>query len=272
MNTQQSFRTLTSAFLLVMSSICTLTSCQTNSVNPGDGTTTTPDAGNTTAGKAGYLIGTVTDPQGKPLSRATIYTDNTVIKGRGAEVNTTANGTYQLQLVKDLGQWVAKGYILKQYNDRVYKINLDPENPDSFTEEEKPVRNFQWKLTGHIPDLSLDLYYGGTVETFRDLNADELRDNENIEFTFTPVGPLIDGSAGKALTLRSKKRYDSFIKDVPIGRYKVTAVYKPTGQALRVCDVYNDSDYNYSSSVTVDFTGRESATRSNMMGIGYTNR
>ncbi|GAB3717052.1 hypothetical protein GCM10027592_58840 [Spirosoma flavus] len=268
-------RIIAGAVLLTVSSLLTLTACETKpGVDPDNSTTKPTDGGNTdngkTDGKAGYLIGTVTDPQGKPLSRATIFTDNTVFKGRGSEVNTATNGTYQVQLVKDLGQWIAKGYILKQYNDRVYKINLEAENPDSFTEDEKPIRNFQWKLTGHTPDLSLDLYYGGTVETFRDLNADDLRDNENIEFTFKPVGPLIDGSTGKTLTLRSKKRYDSFIKDVAIGRYVVTAVYKPTGKALKVRDVYESGEY--ATSITVDFTGRESATRSNMMGIGYTNQ
>ncbi|CCH03119.1 hypothetical protein FAES_5120 [Fibrella aestuarina BUZ 2] len=242
-----------------------LTACTKTNIDPTD-----PIDG--PGGKAGYLVGTVTDPHGKALPRATIYTDNTVFKGRGSEVKTSSDGTYQLQLVKNLGQWVAKGYILKQYNDRVYKISLDPDNADSFTDAEKPVRNFRWKLTGHIPDLSLDLYYGGTLEMSRDLNANELRDNENVEFTLTPVGPLIDGSTGKPLTLRAKRRYDTFLKDIPMGRYRITAVYKPTGQALRVCDYYNDSDYTYASSVTVDFTGTESATRANMMGISYTNR
>ncbi|GAB3997594.1 hypothetical protein GCM10028807_43020 [Spirosoma daeguense] len=268
MNNRLSIRVFVGAVLLTMSSLLTLSACENNSPKPDEGNS--PTNGNTLAGKAGYLVGTVTDPQGKPLSRATIYIDNTVVKGRGAEVNSSSNGTYQIQLVKDLGQWIAKGYMLKQYNDRVYKINLDPENPDSFAENEKPVRNFQWKLTGHIPDLSLDLYYGGTVEMFRDPNVIDLNDNENIEFTFKPVGPLIDGSTGKTLTLRSKKRYDSFIRDVPIGRYQVSAVYKPTGKALRVNNVFEDGEY--AASVTVDFTGRESATRANMMGIGYTNR
>lgn len=253
--------------LLVLAGGLATTACQTSGP---DGQIITP--GPTTSGKSGYLVGKVTDPQGNPLPRATIFTDNTVIKGRGAEVNTGADGRYELQLVKDLGQWVAKGYILKTYNDRVYKINLDPENPDSFTDAEKPVRNFQWKLTGHIPDPSLDLYYGGTIELFRDYNASDLRDNENIEFTFTPVGPLIDGSTGKTLTLRAKKRYDNYITDVPIGRYKVTAIYKPTGQALKVRDAYYENDYNYSPSVIVDFTGRESANHANMLGIGYSNQ
>ncbi len=255
-------------FLFLLGSLA-LPACTTTVVAPDstDGPGNTPSAN----GKAGYLVGMVTDPQGKPLPRATVFTDNTVFKDRGAEVNTATDGTYQVQLVKDMGQWVAKGYILKAYNDRIYKINLHPENLDSFSDTEKPVRNFQWKLTGHVPDLSLDLYYGGMAELFRDPNVDDLGDNENIEFTLTPVGPLIDGSAGKVMTLRAKKRYDSFIRDIPIGRYTVTAVHKPTGQKLRVGDAFAD-EIEYAPSVTLDFTGRESATRANTIGILFTNR
>lgn len=259
-----------STVLLLIGSFLSLTACETNAVEPGD-PTTQPNPDPVESGKTGYVIGRVTDPQGKPLPRATIFTDNTVFKGRGAEVNTASDGTYQIQLVKDLGQWVAKGYILKSYNGKVYKINLDPENSDSFTDGEKAVRDFQWKLTGHVPDLSLDLYYGGTVEMLRDLNAEGLRDNENIEFTFMPVGPLIDGSTGKTMKRRAAKRYDSYIKDVPIGRYTVTAVYTPTGEALRVGDAWAD-EIEYANSVTVDFIGRESAAYTNMLRIRFTNR
>ncbi|MEZ0541139.1 hypothetical protein [Fibrella arboris] len=49
-------------------------------------------------------------------------------------------------------------------------------------------------------------------------------------------------------------------------------MYKPTGEALREGDRYTDFEYNYAPSATVGFTGRESATRANIMGISYTNR
>jgi hypothetical protein len=260
-----SLRDLTGATLLLMGSLAFLAACKTDSPDPETGTPTESN------GKAGYLIGKVTDPLGKPLPRATVYTENTVFLGRGVEVTTSTDGSYKIQLVKDLGQWTVRGHILKQYNGRVYKIELDPDNTDSFTEDEKPVRNFQWKLTGHIPDLSLDLYYGGTAEMFRDLNANELWDNENIEFTFKPVGPLIDGSTGKILKLKATRRYNDFLKDIPMGRYEITAVYKPTGEQLLVTDAWN-GEYDYHPSVTMDFLGTESAVRYNSMGIGYTNR
>ncbi|GAB3331114.1 hypothetical protein GCM10027299_36640 [Larkinella ripae] len=267
MNVRNTWQGLACTTLFLLGSLSALTSCKSGSPEPG------PDPGEPstgTKGQSGYLTGHVIDPQGKPLPRATVYIDNTVIKGHGAEVNTGSDGNYKMQLVKDLGQWIARGFILKQYNDRVYKIQLEPENPDSFAENEKPVRNFQWRLTGHVPDLSLDLYYGGTAELHRDPNAYELEINK-IEFTFKPVGPLIDGSTGKTLKLQTRKTYDDFIRDIPIGRYTVTAVYKPTGESLRLIDSFGD-DYNYQESVTLDFLGRESAVRSNTMGIGFTNR
>jgi hypothetical protein len=259
---KQVLRTITSAILLTASSLLTITACDTQP----DGEPT-PDK----TGKSGYLVGKVTDPQGKPLARATIYTDNTLFKGRGAEVTTASDGTYQIQIPKDLGQWVSKGYILKQYNDRVYKMALAPENPDSFTAEEKPIRNFQWKLTGHVPDLSLDLYYGGTAELFRDPNVEGLQDSENIEFTFTPVGSLIDGSTGKTLKLQASKRNRNFIKDIPMGRYTISAHYKPTGEQILVADAWGD-EIKYGPSVTLDFIGTESYSRSNTMGIGFKTR
>ncbi|GAB3957275.1 hypothetical protein GCM10028805_49520 [Spirosoma harenae] len=264
-----SFRALSGTILLLMGSLLTMTACDKKPIDP---TTTDPGSG-TGTGTDGYLIGKVIDPQGKPLSKATIYIDHTVITGNGPEVKTATDGTYKIQMINLAGEWIAKGYILKQYNDRVYKIALDPENEDSFTSGEKPVRNFQWKLTGHIPDLSLDLYYGGTMEMSRDLNANELYDNENVEFTLTPVGPLIDGSTGNALKLKAKKRYDTFLKDIPMGRYKVTAVYKPTGEQLLVRDAWNfTDDIVYHPSVIMDFLGTESAVRYNSMSVGYTNR
>ncbi len=264
-----SFSTMAGATLLLLGSVFALTACDHKPVDPDSPATTGPIS----PGQAGYLVGKVTDPQGKPLPKATVFVDHTVLTGDGPEVKTATDGTYKVQMVDFAGEWIAKGYILKQYNDRIYKIDLAPEDDSPFTSTEKPVRNFQWKLTGHIPDLSLDLYYGGTMEMSRDLNADELWDNENIEFTLTPVGPLIDGSTGKVLTLQAKKRYNEAIKDVPMGRYKVTAVYKPTGEQLLVRNAWDfDNDIVYQPSVTMDFLGTESAVRYNSMCVGYTNR
>lgn len=252
------FRSVVFACLAISTSSC---------VQSGGKIAPNPDSGN---GQSGYLIGKVTDPSGKPLSKATIYTDNTVFKGRGAETTSSADGSYKIAMVAGLGQWVAKGYILKQYNGRVYKLLLDPENDDSFTQEEKPVRNFQWKLQGHIPDLSLNLFYGGSAELYKDPNEENMNDTENVEFTFQPEGALIDGSTGKTLKLRGGKvgtQNRNRLVDIPIGRYKITAVYLPTGKALKVKDAWNDDAY--ASSAVIEFHGTEESYRANQMGIAY---
>ncbi|RYU93838.1 carboxypeptidase-like regulatory domain-containing protein [Emticicia agri] len=248
---------IASACLLASTASCTIP--EGNEPAPGDG-----------KGQVGYLIGKVTDPSGNPLSKATIYIDNTVFKGRGAEVTSSADGSYKIAMVAGLGQWVAKGYILKQYNGRVYKILLHPENNDSFSQEEKPVRNFQWKLQGQQPDLSLNLFYGGSAELYKDPNEENMNDTENVEFTFQPDGALIDGSQGKTLKFRGGKagtQNRNRLIDIPIGRYKVTAVYLPTGKALKVKDAWNDDPY--ASSAIIEFHGTEESYRANQMGIAY---
>jgi hypothetical protein len=250
--------------LLLISCLAASTaSCTTPDNNPS------PYPG-TGKGQAGYLIGKVTDPSGKPLSKATVYINNTVIKDRSAETSSSADGSYKIAMVAGLGQWVAKGYILKPYNGRVYKLLLDPENDESFTQEEKPVRNFQWKLQGHIPDLSLNQYYGGSAELYKDPNVEDMNDTENVEFTFIPDGALIDGSQGKTLKLRGGKagtQNRNRLVDIPLGRYRVSAVYLPTGKALKVKDAWNDDPYT--SSAIIEFHGTEESYRANQMGIGY---
>jgi len=241
----------------------------TASCTTPEGADPSPDPGNGT-GQAGYLIGKVSDPSGKPLSKATVYINNTVIKDRSAETSSAADGTYKIAMVAGLGQWIAKGFILKQYNGRVYKLLLDPSNDDSFSAEEKPVRNFQWKLQGHVPDLSLNQYYGGSAELYKDPNEIEIDDTENVEFTFTPEGALIDGSQGKTLKLRGGKagtQNRNRLIDIPIGRYKITAVYLTTGKALKVKDAWNDDPY--ANSAIIDFHGTEESYRANEMGIAY---
>lgn len=249
--------------LLITCLAASTASCTTPDNNPS------PDPG-TGKGQAGYLIGKVTDPSGKPLSKATVYINNTVIKDRSAETSSSADGSYKIAMVAGLGQWLAKGYILKPYNGRVYKLLLDPENDDSFTQEEKPVRNFQWKLQGHVPDLGLNQYYGGSAELYKDPNVEDMNDTENVEFTLTPDDALIDGSQGKILKLRGGKagtQNRNRLVDIPIGRYKVSAVYLPTGKALKVKDAWNDDPY--ASSAIIEFHGTEESYRANQMGIGY---
>src|SRR5690606_6522978 len=101
------------------------------------------------------------------------------------------------------------------------------------------------KLEGRDPVNGLS-FYGGLIRV-----AEEYDDNypnldlKDVELILTPDGPLIDGSEGKTLKLHTNDKYwDQYheIKDIPIGRYRVTAVLKEGNTPLRIRDRYADGE------------------------------
>lgn len=202
--------------------------------------------------KAGYLSGRVTDAQGKPLAGATILADNLLLYNSYVETSSDANGSYRVKM--PTGSYRALAQVKRTYNGKKYTLDLTPDNTAAFAGDEGAVRNFQWQLTGEDPDQS-GLFYGGNVTLDKDIES-ALYDVENIEFTFTPVGPLIDGSAGQTLHRKSGEPRSEFygrIPDVPIGRYKITAVHKPSGTVVLV--KAKNGTYAADGSVTLDFYG-----------------
>lgn len=201
---------------------------------------------------AGYLVGQVTDSQEKPLPGATILADNTLLYNSHVETSSDAKGNYRVKT--PTGSYRAIAQIKKSYNGKNYTLDLKPDNTAAFAGDDGAVRNFQWQLTGEDPEQS-GRYYGGEVTLDKDIMS-ELYDVENIEFTFTPVGPLIDGSTGKTLKLKSGEPHSNSygrIPDVPIGRYRITAVHQPTGTVVQVKN--KNGTYASDGSATLDFYG-----------------
>lgn len=208
-----------------------------------------PQAGTQTAG---YLSGRVTNAQGKPLPGATVLADNLQFYNSHEETSSDANGNFRVKT--PTGSYRAIAQIRRTYNGKNYTLDLKPDNTAAFAGDEGAVRNFQWQLSGEYAGQS-GLYYGGEITLDKDVMSD-LYDVENIEFTLTPVGPLIDGSEGKTLRLKSGDPYTEsygLLADVPIGRYKITAVYKPTGAKVLVKN--KNGTYAADGSVTLDFYG-----------------
>ena len=89
-------------------------------------------------------------------------------------------------------------------------------------------------------------YYGGSVEM--DAGWD-LPDLSGVTLTLTPVGPLIDGSAGAVITRTVGETVGSYaVRDVPIGRYTVRATRNDEPLVFRM-----RSSSTYVSNVTADF-------------------
>ena len=223
-------------FLIVLITGASMISCSKNvSSNPPESPQSHQDPPKE---EKGYITGKVTDMKGNPMAGAKVYIDNTIFYNSGISTTTDANGKYRIK--GEQGAYRAYAEMTTTFNNHPFKIQFHPDNYDAFSGEEGAVRNFQWKLTGEKP-FNPGVYYGGYATLSKDPGG-EMYDAENIEFTFTPVGNLIDGSAGSAVVKSCGAPYSPsyyYVMDIPIGRYMVSAVYKPTGRPVKLRDGRN---------------------------------
>jgi hypothetical protein len=212
-----------------------------------------PDPGGDDPQK-GFVTGKVTDSEGRGMEGIQVYFDNTVYYNSGFSTTTGPGGAYSSE-IPYAGAYRAYAEMRHTYNDRVFEIEFHPENFDSFNDG-GAVRNFQWKLTGEKPS-NPGTYYGGEIWINPDPESN-IYDRENVQLTLTPVGPLIDGSAGQTLQRSCGAPLTDWyakIKDVPIGRYEITAVHLPTGTPLKLREFYPEP---YQDAITLDFYGEDS--------------
>lgn len=184
--------------------------------------------------RQGHATGRVVDTRGNPVPGAKILLENTVFHSSSVSGSTGPDGRYRLKVYP--GAWQAWGTLTTEYHGKTYRLDLHPENPDSM-DENGGVRDFTWKLEGRDPRKD-HAHYGGQVAVFGDYH---FYDMEDVELTLEPDGPLIDGSEGRTLVLRPDDHHWSqldFLRDIPIGRYVVTARLLEDGgtRPLRIRD------------------------------------
>lgn len=201
------------------------------------------DNNNNGGPQKGYVTGKVTNAAGTPIKGAKVIIDHSIFWNSNVTTSSKDDGTYSVKI--PIGSWYAFGEITVDYNGRKFKMDLHPDNSDGFGGE-GAVRNFIWKLSGEKTE-PLSGSYGGVVEFNSAIGDYDVLDDRDIIWKFTPSGPLIDGSAGQVLTRQSENGND--LRDVPIGRYKVTATYK--GKALKL-KKWRTQDA-YGADVTFDF-------------------
>jgi Carboxypeptidase regulatory-like domain len=203
--------------------------------------------------KKGYTTGTVTDTKGNPMAGIEVVVENTLLGNHryGAAV-TDDKGQYRIQL-SQVGTFHASAYVVKTFNGKEYRMALHPDNDDVFSNE-GAVRNFQWKLSGQKPE-QMQGFYGARADITNDIGL-PIDDPENIEFTLTPVGKLIDGSTGAVLKLKCgapMTQYYNALVDIPLGRYSVTAIYLHNGQRVPLKLRVTDTNKPYAPAMTLDF-------------------
>ncbi len=220
------------------------TACTTTTTEPD----TNPSPGSL---QKGYATGKATDTAGKPLANVEIVANNTQFYNSNILGRTDKDGQYRLQLSP--GSWYVRGTVSVQYDNRTYVLDLHPETDGAFASTEGAVRNLRWKLTGAKPtEFGATGYYGGLLEVY----ADNFFDTDQLELTLEPVMPLIDGSTGQKLLRRLQGGSIGQTNDVPLGRYRITARYLPTGQALKL-RLRNEGSYgsDYTGSFEPAYSG-----------------
>lgn len=173
----------------------------------------------------GKLTGIVKKSDGTPLNNVTIIVDNSILFNSTINTKTNSEGRYAVDI--PIGSWFAFAKHKVRYNDLDYTIYLKPDKEQGFGRE-GGVRNFTWVLTGIMPQ-PLSGTFGGLV-TFDNFPGEFVENEREVVWKFEPVGNLIDGSTGSAITTKSTD--GDTIKDLPIGRYRVSASYE--GQPLKL--------------------------------------
>jgi hypothetical protein len=193
-------------------------------------------------------VGVVTDSAGKPIKSGVVVTvaGRTTLGGARADytVNPDETGRYESDLPD--GVYKVWATVDVDYNGRHFKLPLASEDKKdmhaAYNSAKGIVKNFVWQLSGLKPNsqpreygsywgVGVLLFDGGpTFEADKHLKT---RYPGSVAVVhLEPVGPLVDGSAGKALDLETPSEAlfinDKRCKhlDVPLGDYKATATLK----------------------------------------------
>jgi hypothetical protein len=198
-----------------------------------------------------YVVkGRVVTEDGRPLPGAEVWADNTLSYNSNALAVSAADGSYRIELPRSEAlTWRMGGHIVTTYHGQQFDLDLAVDQTP-FASADGAVRNFTWKLSGpHEDDASL--YYGGLVYVYEDVNHNELGDG-GWQITFTPDGPLIDGSTGQPFT---RDVTQGEIDGVPVGVYTVTATYLPSDGSGPVPLYIRQRDTgDYAASATASFS------------------
>jgi hypothetical protein len=202
----------------------------------------------------GVLKGTARDASGRPLKSFAGYAYGYSLKsGQTQSANFDgADGRYRVNTGP--GQFATRAWTDVEYNGHQYRIDLCPaDGKGNLTEQDTSdglVKDFVWRLGGFRPGVderSDDRFYGhfgGSIMLYAEGDGATYHENvlgnyqakpdpkvpadSTVEVTLTPDGPLIDGSAGQPVVLKTKPAdvhgyMDRLTRGIPIGRYKATA-------------------------------------------------
>ena len=286
---------LARAFALTLGSLCSLlalTSCNEQSpiiqpsspIQSGSTAQASPAA---QQGAPGTVMGTATFEDGRPIPSFTVSCGGVVHFG-------TAQGTdghYALQVPADALVSNLSATATVTYEGNLFVLTLNPTDgqPDwpnaggyRADASKGVVRNFTLKMTGLIPGQPPQTpdfetsgngqvlsHYGGELDLncsyARDYNADPRGTTSigakypgaKVTLTFTPTGPLVDGSAGRVVTRTLPLTGAMELYGLPIGPYSMTASMTDSGgqvHPLVARSTYPSTPGEWTASIPLDWT------------------
>lgn len=211
------------------------------------------------------VTGTVVDTQGRPIAGARVWIQPALTTGV-VEVRTNADGRYVAEGLIDV-PYRARAWAYVQYDGRQVCMRLGMDSPadyDTFLPTSGAVKNFRMQLTGPIEDLrDLNEHFGGMIRVM----YSRAFDGNQLEFSFTPLGPLVDGSRGEPFIRVLDPERDSDIKGIPVGPYRVSATVVAPNGARRALPLALDGYDPPQASVDVDWSSDGSC--SNTAGFDW---
>lgn len=198
----------------------------------------------------GVIKGQIFDERGRPLRGVPVEVSLTVASSGVAQVATDAEGRYRFANLQALPYRVYAQIQQLEYNGKFYSFSLEPKNaPQGRTYDPTAgaVVDFVWKIRGATAgsdrnNPSASTVHGGSL-LVNEMDGPGFRfpRGSTFVFTFTPKGPLIDGSEGAVLRRTLDELPGSSIRhvspreliDVPLGRYGVKGVVEhPDGRSV----------------------------------------
>lgn len=175
--------------------------------------------------RSGFVSGKVTDSRGNAMQGVKIVIEHTVWQNTYVYATTNENGYYKAALPSEpAGDWTAKAQVERSAYGQAYTFDLDPSDISFFNKGSSAVRNFTWKLSGKRPGS--ETHYGAHADLYQ-FGTDVPMNKVKLVFTpYTGENTLIDGSPAGAIESNAEDIAGTFmVKDIPIGKYSVKAVY-----------------------------------------------